>query len=435
MASVERKNAIVLGAGISGLAAARALIGRGIQPLVLESCPSIGGLTRTIRIGEFCFDYTGHLLHILRWATPVDVPFAGLNNDDWQRIDRHSCCYVGGKLITAPVQYHLGELPAEMLAEFIAAYDARPALPPKPSFRDFLVSGFGQALADAFLIPLNEKTMATSADRLTTDAARRFFPLPDEQKVRAGLEPDAPAPQEYNSQFWYPKQGGIERLVEGLAAGVQDIRLLSEVVEIDIREHTLRIRDGQQWQWERLYSSMPLPYLCRITNDAELIELSRGLTHSSTICLNLGLRGPLPPKLQGVHWIYVPDRNIPFYRVGFYSNITRGLCPADCSSIYVEVGVDGSTPIKKSAGAFSEFQSTIISALDLLGWVARDSIVCSAVHVMRCAYVHHTPSRQHAVPLILEKLKAEGIHAIGRYGLWDHMSMEDSMASGIAAIE
>ena len=69
---------------------------------------------------------------------------------------------------------------------------------------------------------------------------------------------------------------------------------------------------------------MPLKQLCQITGDEELIAAGRKLSHSSTISFNIGLRGAVRPEFRDVHWIYVPDRDIPFYRVGFYSNISRG---------------------------------------------------------------------------------------------------------------
>ena len=57
---------VVLGAGISGLTAARVLKEAGQSGTVLEACPAAGGLSRTVKVNEFCFDYTGHFLHLAR---------------------------------------------------------------------------------------------------------------------------------------------------------------------------------------------------------------------------------------------------------------------------------------------------------------------------------------------------------------------------------
>src|ERR1019366_398882 len=152
--------AIVIGGGIAGLTAARVLQERGRNYVRLERCPTLGALTRTVEVGEFCFDYTGHFLHLSRYSTPSDIPFAGLDNHDWIQVSRRSCCFVGGKFITAPIQYNLGELPPSILAECVASYEKRPknGHPQNASFRNYIVTGFGERLADLLLILQNEKT-------------------------------------------------------------------------------------------------------------------------------------------------------------------------------------------------------------------------------------------------------------------------------------
>ena len=52
---------------------------------------------------------------------------------------------------------------------------------------------------------------------------------------------------------------------------------------------------------------------------------------NKVLVFNLGFdkKGP-----QNVHWMYFPQRDIRFYRVGFYDNIFD----ADRMSLYVEIG-------------------------------------------------------------------------------------------------
>src|SRR5580700_7416484 len=128
MISPKEIPAIVIGGGIAGLAAARTLQQRGRNFILLERCPTLGGLTRTVEVGEFCFDYTGHFLHLSRYPTPADIPYAKLNNEEWAQISRRSCCAVGGKLVTAPIQYNLAELPPVLLKECADSYNVRPDL-------------------------------------------------------------------------------------------------------------------------------------------------------------------------------------------------------------------------------------------------------------------------------------------------------------------
>jgi len=300
--------------------------------LLLERCPTFGGLTRTVEVGEFCFDYTGHFLHLTRYASPEDIPYANLKNNEWAQIGRRSCCYVGEKMNKPlPIQYNLAELPPHLFARCVESYNQRPSISnsENATFRDFIVSGFGQTLADLFLIPQNEKTMAIPLDRLSKHAVRRFFfPAPDEKLVRMGIVGRVPIGNSYNSTFWYPKAGGIGRLVQGLRAGVENCLVNQDVVAVNLQAKTVCTRTQGTFRWDAILSSIPLKSFCEMTNDEELRSASAMLSHSSTISFNIGIRGPLRPEFADVHWLYVPDRTIPFYRIGFYSNIGKGACAA-----------------------------------------------------------------------------------------------------------
>jgi protoporphyrinogen oxidase len=426
---------VVLGGGISGLTAARVLQEQKREYLLLERCPTLGGLTRTVEVGEFCFDYTGHFLHLSRCASPEEIPYANLKNDDWEQITRRSCCLVGQKFITAPIQYNLAELPRDLFKQCASSYDSRPRLQENETatFRDYVVSGFGQALSDLFLIPQNEKTMAIPLDRLSKNAVRRFFPAPDEALVLEGMNIGQKSRASgYNSIFWYPKVGGIGRLVQGLRSGLTNCALNEDVTAVNLRNKTVSTRTHGTISWDMLFSSIPLKSFCQITHDDELVDASANLSHSTTISFNIGLRGPLRPEFEGIHWIYIPDRSIPFYRVGFYSNIGTGMCSPGYSAIYVEVGLPSEELDRTNI--VGDLQPKVMRSLQELGWIDSREVACTVTHVMRHAYVHHTPERDRAVEAILKRLRENCAFPIGRYGLWDYTSMEDSMESARTAV-
>ena len=434
MRSREEMQSIVIGGGISGLTAARTLEQRNRDFILLERCPTLGGLTRTVQVGEFCFDYTGHFLHLSRYATPADIPLAGLDNQDWMQVNRKSCCFVGGKFVTAPIQYNLGELPPSMLAECVASYENRPKNGhfQNASFRDYIVNGFGERLADLFLIPQNEKTMVIQLDRLSSCAVKRFFPAPDEALVRKGMKASSRDALGYNASFWYPRTGGIGRLVDGLRGRMRNCVVNQNVSAVDLDAKTLTTTTGETYRWSVLFTAMPLKQLCQITGDEELGVAASKLSHSSTISFNIGVRGAIRPEFQDVHWIYVPDRGIPFYRVGFYSNIGEGTCTPGHSALYAEVGM--SPEDADRVDLVEDLQPEVLRWLDKLGWIRSKDVTCVVTHVLRCAYVHHTKERDQLVTSIVERLRKFDVIPIGRYGLWDYTSMEDSIESARSAV-
>jgi protoporphyrinogen oxidase len=267
---------------------------------------------------------------------------------------------------------------------------------------------------------------------LSLAAVKRFFPPPDDALVRAGMRGDAPTRSDYNSSFWYPTHGGIGRLVSGLATGLKDVRTNQRVTAIDLPNRLVHTPE-QTFHWDILFSSIPLKSFCQRTNDRELQNAAAQLSHSSTVSLNIGLHGALRSDFKDVHWLYVPDRSVPFYRIGFYSNISKGTCSQGNSAIYVEVGVPSEEV--RTLDLVKELQPTIIASLEALGWMESRAVATVVIHVIEYAYVHHTIGRETLMNLILDRLHEFGVYPIGRYGLWDYTSMEDSMESARLAVQ
>ena len=109
------------------------------------------------------------------------------------------------------------------------------------------------------------------------------------------------------------------------------------------------------------------------------------------------------------------------------------MCPSDCYSLYVEVGVNGAD--LDTINIIEDIQPKVFNALSALGWVQQKDVVCSVVHIIRCAYVHHTFERERLIEKIFKRLASFNIHPIGRYGLWDYISMEDSIISAMEAVK
>ena len=169
-----------------------------------------------------------------------------------------------------------------------------------------------------------------------------------------------------------------------------------------------------------------------MTNDNELLRASADLSCSSTISFNIGLRARLRPEFENVQWVYVPDRAVPFYRIGFYSNIGTGMSTPGYSGLYVEVGMPPEGLDRTNITR--DLQPQVIKSLEELGWLDSRDIVCMVTHLMRHAYIHHTPHRDQALNAILPRLREASVFPIGRYGLWDYISMEDSMESARVAV-
>ena len=59
-----------------------------------------------------------------------------------------------------------------------------------------------------------------------------------------------------------------------------------------------------------------------------------------------------------------------------------------------------------------------------------DELVVSDVKDLHYAYVYFDHHRAQAMPAILAELERRGIYSVGRYGRWEHTSMEDAIGQG-----
>lgn len=423
----KKTDIAIIGAGISGCAAAQELQASGIDYLLLEKNVEPGGLTRSISIGDAHFDYTGHYLHLSKCKSPAELPYAKQNNEEWQLIERRSVVYFEGEIIPAPLQYNLFALSGNVRRACIEGYRNRMLVKDPKSFRDYLLSGFGEAMCETFLFPYNEKQLAVSLDNLSVEAVSRFFPYPDEKRIEKGCAKlTEQSPFGYNKNFWYPKNEGIGLLAKGLAKDIINLHTCCIVEEINVNDKRIYSSQGEI-KYDSLISSIPLKSLCAITNHPDLQLIAQQLRHNRVLCLNLLLDGPFHRDFQRCHWIYVPDKRIRFYRVGFYSHFDSSYVPPGKTAIYIEAAFSSEELLPDLTKIIDE----VLIGLEQLDWMSHEDYSVLSANWIDCAYVHFDHHRKKAVNRIFEILRGVDVYPIGRYGLWDYNSMEDSIFSGI----
>ena len=96
------------------------------------------------------------------------------------------------------------------------------------------------------------------------------------------------------------------------------------------------------------------------------------------------------------------------------------------TALYVEVASAHSAPVPVMGVLFDD----ILSSLERLGWVRRSQCAIMTANWIDYAYVHFDHSRKKTVSEIFGILKGYEVYPIGRYGLWDYISMEDAIISG-----
>jgi hypothetical protein len=159
-------------------------------------------------------------------------------------------------------------------------------------------------------------------------------------------------------------------------------------------------------------SSAPFPALaamCGLDHDAGVFSWNKVLV------FNLGFdrKGPSEP-----HWMYFPDREVSFYRVGWYDNIMGG----DRMSLYVEIGAATDQPLDIDAAL-----QRVLADLERERITSGHTLVSWHSVVLDPAYVHITAASQAEHRRLVPVLNAASVYPVGRYGGWTYCSIEDNL--------
>ncbi len=421
---------VIVGAGLAGLSTAYHL--KGLPYRVFEKEKEAGGLCRSYQKDGFTFDFTGHLLHFRQAEIRglVDSLLAG----QLQQHTRRSYIYSHGTYTEYPFQVNTYGLPPEVVRECLMGFIATLTTPASPapetrSFKAWILENLGEGIAKHFMVPFNEKLWQVPLDELTSDWVSWLVPKPELRDVVNGALGIKDRRFGYNPSFLYPAQGGIARLPQAFLPQVEPITYGSELIEVDTQRRRAVFQNGgevgQAVDYDALVSTIPVPELVRRCTDfpTALREAATALRYVSVYNINLGVARE---RVSDYHWIYFPEHRFPFYRAGFPMNFSTALGRPGCSSLYVEIS---HLPTEQTRPA--DLLRQVREGLERAEiFRTNDDIVVADVQDIRYAYVLFDAHRARAVPAILAELEARGIYSIGRYGKWEHTSMEDAISQG-----
>jgi protoporphyrinogen oxidase len=414
---VERTRYLIVGAGVSGLAFADWL--RDEDYWVVEAEDELGGYCRTVKRDGFVWDYAGHFFHF-RHPAIEEYLVDRMGRQEILRVQRDSRIWYADRFIDFPFQKNIHQLPEAEYEQCVRDLHDRPN-EQGGNFKDMLYARYGRGIAEKFLIPYNEKLYAMNLAALDPDAMGRFFPHASVEEILQNA--DAPSTDGYNATFTYP-EGGAVQYIDALAQGVRTDRIALDerVLGIDLAAK-LATTSKRQISYDVLISTAPLVSvldMCGIPYDPAIFS------HNKVQVFNLGFDSKGPPD---VHWIYYPQRDVSFYRVGFYDNILG----SDRMSLYVEVGLPWDADL--SADERGALKAKVLADLQTCGVVRNQTLVASHDVLLNPAYVHITTKSTAEAATKRELLAAQDVHSIGRYGAWTYCSIEDNIVEARALAE
>ncbi len=420
-----KQRILILGAGLTGLSAAWHLQKNGLDCAVFEKENQVGGLCRSIKVKDFIFDCDGHLLHFKqRYAFNLVKKLLGVS---LVRHQRRAFVYSHNRYIPYPFQANLYRLPAAVIGEclngmFSAAKSGGQSENKKDrNFLAWMNRVFGPGVSRHFMIPYNTKFWTLPPEELTCEWLDGFIPVPSLKDAILGSKGRNRKRFGYNACFWYPQNSGIAALPLAFAKQISNIYTDSRVTSIDLANKEIGLASGEKHKFDCLISTLPLPELPALVKGmpAALSRKFKQLKWTSIFNLNLGLE-----KKDGSrrHWVYFPQEDISFFRVGFFHNFSARLAPAGRGSLYIEVSYSAQKPLDKKSIVLS-----IKRDLANAGILGSGKIVAEQINDIKYGYPVYDANYRSATGAILAFLSKNRIISCGRYGAWRYMSMEDSI--------
>lgn len=422
---------IIIGAGVAGLSAAYHLGGN--EYVILEKDNEVGGLCRSYSISGFRFDYTGHLLHFRDQRIRRFVE--DLLKGRLSTLERRSYIYSKGVYTPYPFQVNIHGLPPDVVRECLIGFIETWAKGKEQgagvfkardkNFREWIYDTFGYGIARHFMVPFNNKFWRIPLENITSDWVSWLVPRPTLEDVIDGAIGIGKRDIGYNPTFLYPIRGGISILPEAFLPHIKNLRLSCGMVEIDIGKRSVLLQDGTRQGFDQIISTIPLPELIGITNGLPewLAESARHLRYISVYDINIGIKRD---EISDKHWIYFPEPEFIFYRVGFPMNFSKDMVPPGTSSIYAEVSHIPGEHIQEDI-----LRKKVLDGLRLSGILKdNDEILVMDIKDIKYAYAIYDIFRRDNIEKIKGYFEEYGIYTTGRYGSWEHSSMEDAIIQG-----
>lgn len=408
---------LILGGGITGLGFANFLKNKDF--LIIEKEKNVGGYCKTIYKKEYIWDYAGHFFHFK--TKEIKEYFKNKVKDtDLVSAIKNTKIFYKEKKIDYPFQKNIHQLDKEEFIDCLYDLFEKKEKEKYESFIEMLYGKFGKSITDKFLKPYNEKLYACDLKFLDVDAMGRFFPYASKEEIIKNMKEKNNG--SYNDTFIYPKRGAqffIDMLEQKIKS---NIRTSEEVIKIDSKRKIV-VTNNYSIKYEYLVNTIPLNKFLELEDKNLYLQNKTIFTYNKVLVFNLGFNKEITDK---IHWGYIPEKEVTFYRIGFYNNILN----EKKLSMYIEIGYN-----YKEVLTEEKIQIELAKTLENL---KKLKIIDLSYKLEEYMYIVMDPAYVHINSKILDfkyklkqELKRKNVYTIGRYGDWKYCSMEDCLIDGL----
>ena len=420
---MTKVQSLIVGGGPSGLSLAYGLQG---DTLVLEKESSVGGLCRSIQHDGGVFDIGGHSFH-----TPhpeVNALVQKLLEGELYTQQRDARIYTHGTLIPYPFQKFYDRIPDREIVEECeeGLRNAIGSVAEASNLEDQILRKFGHGIANHFMLPYNRKLWARDIKQITCEWTSERVASPKGEDQRFETSGEKRKPLQADTQVGYPRQGGFEEIYKSFVKHLPGVELNSPVVHIEPRSRVATTKSGQQFHWDFLVSTIPLPLLVHVVEGVpdEIKGLANRLEYMSLRVELLLVGRQLNTPIQR---IYAADPDIPPHKIAFNHNSSDFLRKQPCHAIMAEVSMSPQKPID-----VNQIAPKTISYLCDMGILDSPEDIVWQSHVdVEYAYPVYTHERPELVKAIKGWMGQYNIFTLGRFGDWEYINSDKCVMKGM----
>lgn len=449
---------LIIGAGPAGLTAGYLLTKAGRSVLIVEQDPDyVGGISRTVKHGEFLFDIGGHRF-FSKSQEVVDLWNEILPEDMIDR-PRLSRIFYGGRFYSYPLKAFqaLTNLGIWRSTGCIVSYLVARATPIKNprTFHDWVRNQFGERLFSIFFKTYTEKVWGMSCDEISADwAAQRIKGLDlggaiiDALARSLGLRRSSTGDGQLLAKtliesFRYPSKGpGMmwETAAKKTQAQGGDVRMNCKLVGLcwDLRKQlwtaTLSTPDGTSYTHTaaHIISSAPLTELSRA-----IFPLPKSDPQAQSLRYRDFITVALIAKASATfpdNWVYIHDPGLRVGRVQNFLSWSPHMAPDGYACVGLEYFCFEGDGLWTSSD--SELINLATKEIGIIGLVDPNDVLEGTVVRQPKAYPVYDDNYQYAVDCIRKEYETEypTLHLVGRNGMHKYNNQDHAMMTAMLTV-
>ncbi|MEO8679332.1 MAG: FAD-dependent oxidoreductase [Vicinamibacterales bacterium] len=450
---MQKPKVVILGAGPAGISAAWRLTELGYPVTVLERDGAVGGMGRTIPMGDYLVDFGPHTFHIRETKESKAIlqkilPFFG---EDPLVLTRGTRVLLRGKEYVYPLemlQVLTGVSPflsARIIFDYTMATLKSTFAPAKreDSFEEWGVRNLGRTLYDLCFGIYSERVWGLPTSQISSKQAQRVAKLNLKNIIlrTLGIKAD---PTTYFTKYLYPRKG-ISRLYESMSAEVEragsQVLLNSPAVRVERTGDKASRVFYQDATGEHaidcdiLLSTLPLPALVNMMSPAlpaSVAEHAARLKYRSLKLIYIALKRP---QMTDYHWVYLLDEQFRVNRLSEQKNVSPFMVPKDRTVLCIELSLWKDEALWQASD--EEIYRLALRDLMKMGYGVTEAEV-DEYHVadIPTAYpVYELNFEDHLIPVLEGVHEVRNLMTLGRHGLFLNNSMDDNVGLGFQVAE